>query len=379
MVPELVALDLEQGDSLVAAVESAWRAGDAVTVLDRRWGERTRQVALAALRPTVIIDDAGRRDVEGGLPSDEGDSLVVLTSGSLAEPKAAVLTLAAVAASAALTSAALKIDPSRHRWLCCLPSSHIGGLSVITRALLSATPLEVLSRAEPDALAAAARRGATHVSLVATTLSRIDPSSFELILLGGSAPPRELPANVIATYGMTETGSGVVYDGRPLPGVALAIDAADADGFGEILISSPTSLRAYRDRPAPMMTGPDGDNRWLRSGDLGRLDPTGRLEVRGRIAEVIVTGAEKVYPSDVEAVIAELPGVAEVAVWKRADLEWGERVVAWIVPHGEPPTLAELRSEVAVLLGAYAAPKELELVEALPRSPLGKLRRSLLS
>jgi O-succinylbenzoic acid--CoA ligase len=220
------------------------------------------------------------------------------------------------------------------------------------------------------------RRGVTHVSLVATALRRIDPSTFDLILLGGSAPPAELPANVVTTYGMTETGSGIVYDGHPLRGVEIAIAGADQAGFGEILTKTPTALRAYRDGEAPFVTGPDG-GRWLATGDVGRLVDD-LLEVRGRRAEVIVTGGEKVYPGDVEAAIATAPGVGEVAVWKRPDPDWGERVVAWIVPKGAPPSLELIREIVTEQLGTWAAPKDLEIVESLPRTDIGKVRRNAL-
>ena len=376
-MPELVALDLPQDQGLVDALEAVWDRGDAVCVLDPRLPEPSRRRALATMRPSRLLDADGEHRLEGGEPVEEGDALCVMTSGSTADPKAALLTAEAVAASARASSAALGVDPERHRWLCCLPCAHIGGLSVITRSLLTGTPVQVIARPEPAALLEAARAGATHVSLVATALRRCDPSAFELILLGGAAPPAGLPANVVTTYGMTETGSGVV-DGLPLTGVELAIEHPDDTGLGEILLKGPMLLRSYRDRPASLSRGPDGSGGWLRSGDLGRLSPAGLLEVRGRRSEVIVTGAEKVFPADVERVLAEVAGVAEVAVWKRPDPEWGERVVAFVVPAGEPPSLDELRARVSEALAPYAAPKELVLVASLPRTDSGKLRRGAL-
>ncbi len=376
---ELVAIDLPLGDQLVAAIADSLSAGDAVTVLDPRWGSVARTNALAALRPTRVIDRSGMTVLRDGVPAEDGDALVVLSSGSVASPKAAVLTMDAVVASAQITTRALGVDPTRHRWLACLPPSHIGGLSVITRALLSSTPLSVIPEPSTEHLAGAAAAGSTHVSLVGRLLGRIDPSQFERIVLGGSAPPVDRPANAIATYGMTETGSGVVYDGCALPGIEVAIEAADDSGVGEILVSSPTVLRSYRDRPAPFVTGPDGSDRWLATGDLGSLDARGLLEVRGRATDVIVTGAEKVYPQDVEDVLVRLDAVAEVAVVGREDPEWGQRVVALIVPVGTGPTLDEVRSTVGAALGRYAAPRQIELVASLPRTAIGKLRRSALS
>ena len=374
-MPELVALDLPQGPALAVALAGVWEAGDAACILDPRLSPRARASALSALAPTAILDSAGRHRFAEGREVEEGDALVAMTSGSTNDPKAAVLTHDAVAASALASSVALGVDPSTHRWLACLPCAHIGGLSVVTRALLTATPLVIIPRPDPETVMAMASEGATHVSLVATTLGRIDPSGFLTVLLGGAAPPPSLPTNVVTTYGMTETGSGVVYDGRALPGVEMAL-AAEHEGLGEILLRAPQLARSYRDRELPQVVGPDGCSDWFPTGDLGRISAAGLLEVKGRATEVIVTGAEKVFPADVEAVLRPLTGIAEVAIWKRPDPEWGERVVAFLVPDGAAPSLELLRSVVAEQLAPWAAPRELVLLEALPKTANGKVRRS---
>ena len=272
-MPELVALDLPQGPALVVALAGIWSQGDAACVLDPRLSPAARQRSLEVLRPTSILTSEGRHQNPGGQETEPGDALVVLTSGSTADPKAAVLTHDAVAASARASSAALGIDPRAHRWVACLPCAHIGGLSVVTRALLTDTPLVVLDRPDPHALEVMAAEGATHVSLVSTALARIEASWFERILLGGAAPPEGLPSNVVTTYGMTETGSGIVYDGRTLEGVELAISDSSED-FGEILVRAPQLARSYRDRPLPSVTGPDGTDGWFPTGDLGHRSGT---------------------------------------------------------------------------------------------------------
>jgi O-succinylbenzoic acid--CoA ligase len=191
-----------------------------------------------------------------------------------------------------------------------------------------------------------------------------------------------LPANVVTTYGMTETGSGVVYDGLPLDGVEVAIGTGrDGEGAeGEVLVRGPMLLRAYRDGTDPKVPGPDRGGGWLPTGDAGRIDE-GRLTVHGRLAEVITTGGEKVWPGPVERAIGTLPSVAEVAVWKRPDDEWGERVVAWVVPAdpATPPALPALVETVRETLAPWAAPKELVLCDRLPRTPSGKVLRAALS
>ena len=383
-MPELVALDLNGGRPFIDALVQVWGRGDAVCVLDRRLPPPAAAELVSTLRPGSVIEAGGERKLTGGTGVEVGDALVVATSGSLGTRRAAVLTHQAVAASARATSRAAGVDPVAHTWLCCLPLAHIGGLSVVTRSVLTATPVVVLPSFDASVVETMGRRGeATHVSLVPTALGRLDPSVFTRIVLGGAAPPVRLPSNVMTTYGLTETGSGVVYDGLPLEGVEVAFGAGGADGgaAGEILLRCPMQLRAYRDGSDPTVPGPDGRGGWLATGDAGRLDAAGRLVVDGRLAEVVVTGAEKVWPASVEAVLGAHPKVAEVAVWKRPDPEWGERVVAWVVPvdAGDPPTLGELAGLAGDHLARWAAPKEVVIVDALPRTASGKVRRTTLA
>jgi acyl-CoA synthetase (AMP-forming)/AMP-acid ligase II len=118
----------------------------------------------------------------------------------------------------------------------------------------------------------------------------------------------------------------------------------------------------------------------LATGDAGHLDHDGHLHVDGRLSELIVTGGENVWPTPVERILARHPGVAEVAVAGRPDPEWGERVVAWVVPEAgaEAPTIDALRRLVATELAPYAAPRELIVVRQFPKTSIGKVQRSLL-
>ena len=374
----------------VDALQAIWDTGDAAAPLDPRLPGAAQRAMLDALRPTRIVGSDGEQHaLPDGIGVEDGDALVVATSGTSGEPKGVVLTHAAVSASARATSAALAVDPSRHTWLACLPLAHIGGLSVVTRAVSTGTPLVVMPGFDADQVEACGRSGrVTHVSLVTTALSRLDPSVFSCVLLGGSKPPQDLPPNVVTTYGLTETGSGVVYDGVPLEGVDISLLRADgtfsgpgdaatcsSGAEGEILVRAPMLFRCYRDGDDGRVHGPDGTSDWFATGDAGHWQPDGRLGVSGRIADVITTGAEKVWPDVVERVLSAHPDVAEVAVWKRSDPEWGERVVAWVVPSDDAPSLDELRRIVAETIAPWAAPKELVLVDDLPRTAAGKVRR----
>lgn len=384
-MPELVALDLPGGAGFVDALRAVWDTGDAAAPLDHRLPAPAAAALLEALGPTRIVGpDGAITRLRGGQGVEDGDALVVATSGSTGTPRGVVLTHEAVAASAAATSRRLGVDPARHVWLSCLPLSHIGGLSVVTRALLTGTGLVVLAGFDAETVEEVGRSGrATHVSVVATALRRFDPAVFTAVLLGGAAPPEGLGANVVTTYGLTETGSGLVYDGVALDGVSVAVGTGrpGEGAAGEVLVRGPMLLRAYRDGTDPKVPGPDGTGGWLPTGDGGRLDDRGVLSVDGRLAEVIVTGGEKVWPAAVEGVVAGLSGVAEVAVWKRADPEWGERVVAWVRPEDSaaPPSLAALQDAVRSRLAPWAVPKELVLVDGLPRTASGKVRRADLS
>ncbi len=374
-MPELVALDLPAGPGFVDALRSAWDDGDAVLPVDPRLPGPAVTDLMEALRPSVVVDGTGRHRRPDGRPTEPGDALVVPTSGTTGRPKGVVLDHAAVAASARASSARLGVDPGADRWVACLPLAHVGGLAVVTRALITGTPCTVLPGFDADAVERLAREGATLVSLVATALRRTDVSGYRAVLLGGAPPPDSLPGNVVTTYGMTETGSGIVYDGYTLDGVELRTGDGTTGQDGEVLVRGPMLLKRYRDGSDLRLV--DG---WLPTGDSGRIGPDGTLVVFGRMAEVIVTGGEKVWPAQVEQVLARHPGVDQVAVWKRSDPEWGERVVAWVVPvdRARAPGLDELRDLVAVELPRWAAPREVVATDRLPRTASGKVTRAAL-
>ncbi len=361
---ELVAIDLDGGPDFVAALERVWADGDAAFPIDRRLPTALQATQLAAFGVGAVITADGRHTLDAGRPVEAGDALVVATSGSTGAPKGVVLTHDAVAASATASSDRLGVTPA-DRWLACLPLAHIAGLSVVTRALHTGTALTVLPAFDA---AAVADSGATLVSLVATALARTDVSRFRWVLVGGSRPPSSRPANCIATYGMTETGSGIAYDGRPLDGVEIRIID------GEVQVRGPMLFRGYRDGTVPFL-----DGGWFATGDDGRWLDDGRLHVEGRRGDVIVTGGEKVWPEPVEAALSTHPDIVDVAVNGTDDPEWGAVVTAHIVTDRDDLTLEELRDHAKATLPAYAAPRRLVRTDAIARTALGKVRRRDLS
>ncbi len=298
---------------------------------------------------------------------DDEIGLVMLTSGSSGSPKAAELTWTALELSATITERALRgSEPST--WFPCLPPNHIGGLAVILRAVLGDARLTWTDSSD---FAGALKQGATHVALVRAQLARHDVTGFTTVLLGGARPPSLVATNVVSTWGMTETGSGVVYDGRPLDGVEIA------SVEGELIVRSPTLFRSYRTMPRPFTMGPDGKRDWFPTGDAGEV-ANGIVRVFGRLDFVINSGGEKIWPEDLEAVLANVAGVKDVAVSGVDDDQWGQRVIAFVV--GDDPGLdVRVREAAEEHIGPWAKPKEIRFVKSIPRTSNGKIRRGELA
>lgn len=361
----LVALDYPLGPDLEIAIRDCCDREQAFCVVDQRLSMSRKAAELSLLGATHVVGTSGRREIDGGRSVDDEIGLVMLTSGSSGTPKAAELSWGALRASALITQSTLRSSRAPV-WFPCLPANHIGGLAVLLRSILSDAQLVWGG----DNLDEAARLGATHIAVVRPQLHRFDLSAFDKVLLGGARPPGNLPPNVITTWGMTETGSGVVYDGYALEGVqVISVD-------DEICVRSPTLFRSYRNGPRPRKVGPDGRDDWFPTGDAGSV-VDGRVSVRGRLGFVINTGGEKLWPEDLEAVLATLTGVRDVAVTSVDDDEWGQRVIALVV--ADSRTLdQDIRSIADERIGPWAKPKEIRYVAAIPRTGNGKIRRNVL-
>ncbi len=364
-----------------AEIVQAWEAGRAVLPVDPAAPAPELRRILDSLRPTHLVDGDGVVALPDGEPVEEGVAAVVATSGTTGVPKGVELTAGGIEASSLAVSSALHAGAD-DRWLACVGLHSVAGLAIVARAWHTGASLEVHDRFDPQAVARAAAGGATLVSLVPTMLARLLAAGvglerFRRVLLGGAPASAELVeraaaqgVTVVRTYGLTETFGGVAHDGHPLDGVDLAIA-----GDGEITVRGPMLLRRYRRDPAATRAAlRDG---WLHTADLGRIGPDGRLRVLGRRDDLVITGGVSVHPSEVEAVLARHPEVEDVAVGGVPDPEWGQRLVAYVVPRDrlEPPTLAALRAFAREQLSAPKAPRELVLVEGLPRTASGKILR----
>jgi O-succinylbenzoic acid--CoA ligase len=349
-----------------------------------------RAAVLSSERPAVDLNDAAElTQTEADLPllgEHDMDDLCcrVLTSGTSGEPRPVGLTYGNFLFSAVGSAFNLGVAP-QDRWLCCLPLSHVAGLSIVLRSVIYGTTAVLLNGFDGEQVATALTSGDISVlSLVPTQLIRLlaagaDLSRPRAILIGGGPVPADAleraldqGATVVQTYGMTETCSQVTTlapddarrklgsAGRPLLTTHVRI-AGD-----EILVQGPTVSRDALD--------PDG---WLHTGDLGHIDEEGFLYVTGRRSEVIVTGGENVMPAEVEAVLLGHAAVADAAVVGRPDPEWQEAVCALVVlGEGLEAGEEELRQHCAASLAQFKVPKRVEFVSGLPRTPSGKLLRS---
>lgn len=308
---------------------------------------------------------------------EDDEPLVVETSGSTGRPKRVVLPRASVRASVEASARRLG---GRGRWLLALPPSYVAGAQVVCRSVLAGAPPVVLDDHASLADAVAADGDVEFVSLVPTQLMRMlaDPAdtaalrSLHTVLLGGGpidpalrARAAEAGVAVVATYGSAETAGGCVYDGVPLDGVALAT-ARD----GRLSVAGPTLFTGYDgDAELTARTLVDG---WFRTEDAARFDDDGRLQVLGRLDDVVVTGGVNVPAPAVARRLRAHPGVREVEVLGVPDEEWGNRLVAFVV--GEV-SLEGARSWVAAEHPRSWAPRQLVALEAVPLLANGKTDR----
>ena len=341
----------------------------------------------AAERDAQVAD--ARRAAHG---ANAGAAVVIFTSGTTGQPRGAVLTRAALAASAAASAANLGWHAD-DRWLACMPIARVGGLSILTRCLV-ARRTAVLAEGfdAPTLPATLAAQRITLASLVPTMLARLldahpdwtPPSHLRAVLVGGAEAPAPLLRRaaergvpVVLTYGMTETCSQVVATpyaerfapagcgtGRVLPPAELRVAA------GRIEVRGPMLMAGYLGAP-PLPPGA-----WFDTGDLGEMDARGCLTVHARRTDLIVTGGENVYPAEVERALERCPGIAAAAVFGVPDDTWGETVAAALVfAPGAAPGDEELRAWLRTRLAPHKCPRRVCRVERLPQTAAGKLDR----
>jgi O-succinylbenzoic acid--CoA ligase len=369
---KLVGIDIPLSAEFVAALQDIWNAGDCAFPIDQRLVQKQKAQIVDEFFVDEIVTTEGRSVLGAqGSTIAENDAVLFTTSGSSGTPKGVIHTHDSLQANADIVARHFG-DTSQMHWLACLPPSHVGGFGVISRALIWNCQLTTLPQFDAEQVESLARQGVTHTSLVATALGRINSELFERILLGGAKPPPHLPPNVTTTYGLTETMGGVVYGRTALSGVEISISEEQ-----EILVRGPFLMDRYYQQQLGHPIDVDG---WLHTGDLGSMSVDKQLSVTGRRSELIISGGENIWPEAVEAALANHAEVSDVCVVGIDDHEWGQRVVAFIVPTKTSQThsLAEWRDHVAESLPRFMAPRQVVLVDSIPRSALGKPQRQAL-
>jgi acyl-CoA synthetase (AMP-forming)/AMP-acid ligase II len=417
---DVIALTLPSVTAYVVAYAGAAKVGAITAGINPRLAPPERAAILATADPALVlgsveeVDDLRRPGTAPRLDHEPSTAVaLVFTSGTTGTPKGALF------ANRQL-SAVTAIDVG-DRWggggpmLASTQFAHVGFMTKLPWYLRLGTTTHILGRWRPgDALRVIAEQRITSIGgvapqialmLRAPELDQLDLSAVETIVMGGGPSPpalvdearRRFDASYSIRWSSTESGgcgTGTAFDapddealftvGKPRGGIEIEIrgDAGEAVGqaeVGEVWLRSPTTMEGYwRDADGTAAALVDG---WLRTGDLGRIDDDGNLRLAGRLKEMFIRGGYNVYPMEIEAVLADHPAVAELAVVPRPDEVMGEVGVAVVVPRDRsaPPTLSSLRAHLEGRVARYKLPEAIRIVDALPLTPMQKVDRRALA
>jgi acyl-CoA synthetase (AMP-forming)/AMP-acid ligase II len=383
--------------------------------------ERVRQATETAVQ-VVSEDELDHWFSRGGCADpgiavpDGATALLGYTSGTTAAPKGVPITHGALMNwfRAAATEPSVNWD-SDDIGLMVMPNFHLAGTLVSLPALYHGASLATLSAFEPTAFVFAVEQHRPTVTCVVPTALQMlldhastnsaDFSSLRRILYAGSPIGQHtlqqalevFGCDFVQFYGTTETFIITLLRpeqhrldnpdllkscGQPMPGVELRIvDANERDlsvgEAGEVLVRSPWMFTGYCNKPDATATAIVDS--WYHTGDAGILDKDGNLFLVDRLKDMIVSGGENIYSAEVERALAAHPSVQSVAVVGAPDQKWGERVVAFVVPHpGTPIDVSDLASHCRGLIAGYKVPKEIHLMDALPQTASGKVQKAAL-
>lgn len=408
-----VALCLPNGWPFVAALLGALKLGATAVPLNPLLTAEERAKIIAHLRPRLVVDETGADEALQPSVGAAGPALILYTSGSTGEPKGAMLSHAATEFSSRSWAGPVMALTPADRVLAVLPFSHSYGLNgALLAPLVAGATVVVLERFSPeDVLGVLARHRVTVFPGVATMFRRIldspalagaDFSSVRIALSGAAPCPWDLAeewrrrtgVRILRGYGMTELFRPISYVagdptdlpdaiGRPVPGVEVRVvdeagSALGAGAVGELEIKSPAAMDGYLD--APDATRAVLENGWFRTGDLVTISTEGFVRIAGRKRELILRGGYSVFPGEVEAAMLTHPAVAEAAVIGIAHAELGEEVVAFAsLRAGTTAQPEELIAHCRERLASYKYPRQVVIVDELPKGATGKVLKSRLA
>lgn len=379
----------------VVALFAIWRAGGSCVLVNTRLTDAEVEDQLVEARVTLVMDPQTRSWAvptvplqlagvphRGQLHELDTECLIVFTSGSAGQGRGVILTWANLDAGQTASAEHLA-HTGEDVWLAVLPIFHVGGASILIRSAARRSKVILHDRFEPD-LVADALSHVTLASFVTTQLAAIldvDDRTYDVraVLIGGGPARQSLldrafdrGLRVLSTYGMTEAGSQIATSvvGQaprrvvvPLPGAEIRLVYGS-----EVEVRGAMVTTSYLDAPA---RGKEG---WLPTGDLGEF-VDGGFRIIGRTSDVIISGGENVMAEEVKDALESIRAVRAAAVVGLRDETWGEIVAAAVELDDGRVTFDDLADHLRESLAGYKIPKEWRLVDALPRTSLGKIRR----
>ena len=402
---------LPSGVELIEIILACFEIGAVAAPISPKLTEGERNVIIDKIQPKLIITNWNQKlpDLSSPIPvscieelpnassgcsvikndyiyNSDDITAIILTSGTTGIPKAVQLTYGNFEASCNNWNEFLKFQ-SNDQFLCCLPLHHIGGLAVMLRALIFGFSVNLVPTFEAQmVLDTIIKYPVSIISLVPTMLKRILDlegglqaiKSLRWILLGGGPSPEYLldlcikeKLNIVNVYGMSETCSGTVglklldepqnklYAGRPFNGAKIWTEN------NELYISGPMVMKGY--------VGETATNGHHNSHDLGQVDNGNLVFLDIRRKDLIITGGENVNPLEVEEALLQIEGITDAAVIGVEDVEWGEKVVAYIVNSEFRIVNSEFRMKLKGRISDFKIPKEFIQVSSIPRNELGKI------
>ena len=378
-----VALVMDRSMEAVVLLLAAIRAGAVACPVSMRLPEATTVERCRSLGVALTVSDrplgtavAAKDLIERGAGNappffEDAPATIVFTSGSSGAARAALHTYGNHYFSALGAQDNMPLACG-DRWLLSLPLWHVGGLAILFRCLLAAATVALPDPA--DSIAESVRQ-VTHASMVSTQFRRLlreaEPGAAypeKALLLGGGPVPPVLIDEAVrhgipvhTSYGLTEMASqvtatrpGAAPEAFRTSGRVLSWRELRCDKGGQIMVRGRTRFAGYveGDQLAP----PFDEEGWFATGDMGRLDASGRLIVRGRMDHLLVSGGENILPEEIEAVLAGVEGVERVVVVGAADEEYGQRPVAFVDTADGEINASRLRAAVEAVLPGFMTP-----------------------
>ena len=371
-------------------------------ITDQEQTQRNLNVAqMVTYKEIAEQDQAETRNFREDIHLDDAFT-IMYTSGTTGQPKGVVHTYGNYWWSCIASALNLGLHHN-DKWLISLPLFHVSGMSTLMKSAIYGMPIYLMKKFDETKVHEAIMHdNITIVSVVTVMLQRLMeklgedryPETMRCFLLGGGPAPRILLEKakaksipVFQSYGMTETTSQIATlsaedalthigsAGQALLPAQIKIAEPAEDGVGEIIVKGPMVTKGYyKNEEANEESFQNG---WLYTGDLGYLDDGGYLYVVDRRTDLIISGGENIYPSEIENALLKIPAIKEAGVTRMEDEMWGHVPVAYVVLQ-EPITEEEIIEALHDYLAKYKIPKKIHFVDSLPRNAANKLMRNKL-